>query len=93
MKMKMETETSYRYIVKKTGNAEPVIKGTRINVRDIVEQWKLGSDPEQITSIYPHLKLSQIFEALAYYQDNMKEIEKFITANKVPESQSGKALS
>jgi len=89
----MESKTSYRYIVKKAGNKEPVIKGTRISVRDIVEQWKLGSAPEEITSIYPHLKLSQIFEALAYYQDHMKEIEKFISANKVPEGQSGKALS
>lgn len=89
----MGTKTSYRYIVKKAGNKEPVIKGTRISVRDIVEQWKLGSAPEEITTIYSHLKLSQIFEALAYYQDNMKEIEKFISANKVPESQSGKALS
>ncbi|MGF1671621.1 MAG: DUF433 domain-containing protein [Balneolaceae bacterium] len=89
----MGTKTSYRYIVKKTGNKEPVINGTRISVRDIVEQWKLGSAPEEIITIYSHLKLSQIFEALAYYQDNMKEVEKFISDNKVPESQSGKALS
>jgi len=89
----METKTTYTHIVKKSGNKEPVIKGTRISVRDIVEQWKLGSAPEEIISVYPHLKLSQIFEALAYYQDNMKEIEKFISANKVSESQSGKALS
>ena len=89
----MVTKTSYRHIVKKAGNEEPIIKSTRISVRDIVEQWKLGSTPEQINTAYPHVKLSQIFEALAYYQDNMKEIEKFISANKVPESQSGKALS
>jgi len=89
----METKTAYRHIVKKSGSKEPIIKETRISVRDIVEQWKLGASAEEIPTIYPHLKLSQIFEALAYYQDNMKEIEKFITANKVSESQSGKSLS
>ncbi|MFA5804180.1 MAG: DUF433 domain-containing protein [Melioribacteraceae bacterium] len=89
----METRTSYKYIVKKTGNNEPTIEGTRISVRDIVEQWKLGSSPEEIISVYPHINLSRVFEALAYYQDNMSEVEHFININKVPENLSGKALS
>lgn len=88
----METKTAYRHIVKKAANNEPVIEGTRISVRDVVEQWRLGSTPEEITSIYPHINLSQIFEALAYYQDNMGEIEHFIELNKIPESISGKTL-
>lgn len=89
----METKTAYRYIVKQSGNSEPIIEGTRISVRDIVEQWRLGSSPEEITSAYPHLSLSQIFEALAYYQDNMSEVEHFIEINKVAESLSGKTIS
>ena len=89
----MDTKTAYKYIVKKSGNNEPVIEGTRICVRDIVEQWRLGTQPEEIASIYPHINLSHIFEALAYYQDNMGEIEHFININKVPENLSGKTLS
>lgn len=89
----METKTAYRYIVKKAGNNEPVIEGTRITVRDVVEQWRLGSNPEEVASIYPHISLSQVFEALAYYQDNMSEIEHFLEINKIPESVSGKAIS
>ena len=89
----METKTAFKYIVKKSRNNEPLIEGTQISVRDIVEQWRLGSTPEEIPSIYPHLNLSQIFEALAYYQDYMEEVEKFITLNKVPEGLSGKSLS
>ena len=89
----METKTAYKYIVKKSSNNEPIIEGSRISIRDIVEQWRLGSTPEEIPIIYPHLNLSQIFEALAYYQDNMEEVEKFIAQNKVPEGLSGKALS
>jgi len=89
----METKTAYKYIVKKSGSNEPIIEGTRISVRDIVEQWKIGSSPEEIPSVYPHINLSQVFESLAYYQDNMNEVEHFIKLNKIPENLSGKALS
>ena len=88
----METKTAYKYIVKKSGNNEPIIKSTRVSVRDIVEQWKLGSAPEELLSIYQHINLSQVFVALAYYQDNMDEIEHFININKIPKELSGKTL-
>lgn len=89
----METTTSYRYIIKKEGSQEPIIQGTRISVRDIVENWKMGFSPEEIPAMYPHITLAQVFEALAYYQDHKEEIEKFIGKNQVPEDLSGKALS
>lgn len=89
----METITSYRYIVRKTETQEPVIKGTRISVRDVVEQWKMGMSPDEIPSVYPHITLAQVFEALAYYQDNKEEIESFIGKNKISQSLSGKSLS
>lgn len=89
----METTTSYRYIIKKEGSQEPIIQGTRISVRDIVENWKMGFSPEEIPAMYPHITLAQVFEALAYYQDHKEEIEKFIAKNQVPEDLSGKALS
>lgn len=89
----MEIKTAFKYFVKKSANNEHVIEGTRIRVGDIVEQWRLGSAPEEITSIYPHLNLSQVFEALAYYQDSINEIGHFIKINKIPESSSGNNLS
>ncbi len=89
----METSTAYRYIVKRTDNYEPIIQHSRISVRDIVEQWRLGMSPEEIPYAYPHLTLAQVFEALAYYQDNKDEIESFIRDNRVPEILIGKPLS
>jgi uncharacterized protein (DUF433 family) len=89
----MSIKTSYRYIVKRTDSGEPIIEGTRISVRDIVEQWKLGTSPEEIPSIYPHITLSQVFEAIAYYLDNKNEIENYIEKNTIPENLSGKSLS
>jgi uncharacterized protein (DUF433 family) len=89
----METLTSYRYITIKPTTNEPIIQGTRISVRDVVEHWKMGASPEEIPIVYPHITLSQVFEALAYYQDNKEEIEMFIEKNYVPESLSGSPLS
>ena len=89
----METLTAYKYISIKSATSEPIIQGTRISVRDIVENWKMGMSPEEIPTIYPHISLAQVFEALAYYQDNKEEIEMFIEKNNVTESLSGTTLS
>ena len=89
----MEIQTTYKYIVKKSHTNEPIIQDTRISVRDIVEQWKMGVSPEEIPLQYPHITLSQVFEALAYYHDNKDEIESFIDKNKVPENLNGRSLS
>ncbi len=89
----MEVETKYRHIVKRKDTGEPRIAGTRIAVRNIVLQWKYGVSPEEMPLHYPHITLAQVFEALAYYQDNIEEIEKFIQINDIPESLSGTSLS
>jgi uncharacterized protein (DUF433 family) len=89
----METLTEYKYITKKAESGEPIIRGTRISVRDIVEQWRLGVAPEEIPQHYPHISLAKVFEALAYYQDNIEEVEHFIELNKVPEELIGTSLS
>jgi uncharacterized protein (DUF433 family) len=89
----MSTKTAYRHIVKRIDSGEPVIEGTRISVRDIVEQWKLGMSAEEIPSCYPHITLSQVFEALAYYLDNKDEIESYIKRNMIQENLSDQSLS
>ncbi|MER3524536.1 MAG: hypothetical protein C4326_10850 [Ignavibacteria bacterium] len=45
----VETTTSYKYIVRKEGSGEPIFQHTRIAVRDVVEQWKMGASPEEIS--------------------------------------------
>ena len=65
-------------------NGEPIIKGTRTSVRAIVERWKFGESPEEIVRKLPHLRLAQVFNALAYYDDHRDEIEHYITVNQVP---------
>ena len=47
------------------------IEGTRIKVIEVVlDKLAHGSSPEEIHFQYPHLSLSQIHGALAYYYDS-----------------------
>ena len=64
---------------------EPIIKDTRTPVRAIVEIWRLGTLPEDIPNHLPHLSLGQVFDALSYYSDHQKEIQKYIEENRVPD--------
>ena len=72
----------------KRGNAisrEPIIKGTRTPVRAIVELWRMGVAPEEVTRHLPHLTQAQVFDALSYYSDHTDEINRHIERNRVPD--------
>lgn len=67
-------------------NGEPVIKGTRTPVRAIVELYRMGVVPEEVPTHLPHLRMSQVFDALSYYSDHIDEINEYILRNKVEDS-------
>jgi uncharacterized protein (DUF433 family) len=73
------TKTEYVHIVRTSGvvGGEPRIAGHRIRVRDIVAARDLGGlAPEEIAaSVYPELTLTEVYSALAYYEDHRNEIE------------------
>ncbi|MCE2435893.1 MAG: DUF433 domain-containing protein [Candidatus Latescibacteria bacterium] len=51
------------------------IDGTRMTVNQIVMWYKQDYNPEEIADQYPHLTLSQVYTALAYYHANKEEVE------------------
>ena len=52
------------------------IADTKVKVIEIaVDKLAHGSSPEEIHFQYPHLSLSQIHAALAYYYDHQEELE------------------
>lgn len=57
----------------------PRIIGHRIRVQDIAI-WHdyMGMSPDEITSRYPTLTLSDVYAALAYYHDHFSEIRQHI---------------
>ena len=67
-------------------NGEPVLAGTSIPVRTIVEMWRLGMSVEEIHEGLPDLTLAQIFDALSFYQDNVAEINAYIERNRITDA-------
>ena len=77
--------TEHPYIVRdaRIGQGEPIIRGTGIRVRTLVEYWRVGTSPEGLLQHFPHLTLAQVFDALSYYQDHQEEINTLIAQNRV----------
>lgn len=60
-------------------NGVPLLSGTTMKVAELVmAQRAYGWSPEEIHFQYPHLALSQIHSALAYYWDHQDQIDRDI---------------
>ncbi len=62
-------------------NNSPIIIGTRTTVRSIITYYKDGLLPEEIIIKLPYLKLSEVYDAISFYYDNKKIIDKEIEEN------------
>jgi uncharacterized protein (DUF433 family) len=73
----------YRNIEKVPGRCggQPVIVGTRIRVAIILGCYRLGMTVEEIVQQYPHLKPSDVHDALAYAYEHLEEIEAGLAAD------------
>lgn len=80
----MATEIVHPYIIKNKdiGRGKPIIKGTRTRVANIVAYYKLGYTPEELKQAFPHLSLSQIYDALSFYHENQAQVDEEIEANR-----------
>lgn len=59
-------------------NGKAYINGTGFKVRMLVEEHLAGVSVEEMLREHPHLTLSQIYSALAYYHDHKQEIDQEI---------------
>jgi len=57
---------------------EPIIRGTRISVRHIIERVQAGQSVEDILAALSHLTAAQVYAALSYYYDHRPEIDRLI---------------
>ncbi len=57
---------------------DPLIRGTRITVRHIVERVQAGQSLEDILAALPHLNAAQIYDALSYYHDHQAEMDRLM---------------
>ena len=69
------TATGYKHIELNEENV-PIIAGTTMKVVELVTSHIVyGWSPEELHFQYPHVALSKIYSALAYYWDHKEEIE------------------
>ena len=62
---------------------EPVIVGTRFPVRSVVTNvYRLGLTPEEIVEGWPYLTLAHIHDALSFYHDHRRMIDRAIRENR-----------
>ena len=80
----VEKETKHPYIIrdKKICNGSPTVKGSRVRVIDIATEYELsGMTPDEIVDNHPHLRLSQVHDALSYYYENKRELDEHYKNN------------
>ncbi|MBI3914438.1 MAG: DUF433 domain-containing protein [Chloroflexi bacterium] len=77
--------TRHPYIVRVKGvcGGRPIIKGTRISVRDIAELYKRGETGDEIWQAYRRLKPAAVYDAISYYHDHQSAIEQEIRENRI----------
>ena len=54
------------------------IKGTRVGIEIVIEQFLKGADPREIQRLYPNLTLEQIYATITYYLFNKEKINAYI---------------
>jgi len=54
------------------------LKGTRIGIERILDDYELGTTPEEIVIRYPSLSLQQVYAAITYYLANRKAVDAYL---------------
>lgn len=79
MPLAQKIKIRHPYIVslKTHCGGSPVIAGTKFPVKSVVFYiLKQGMTPEELVKEFSHLTLPQIYDALSYYYENKKQIDK-----------------
>ncbi len=61
---------------------DPVVRGSDVKIREIVERHVMGDSMEDLQRWFPQLRLSQIHAALAYYYDHSEQIDALIRSRR-----------
>jgi len=76
-------DTQYKLIVLNEKGA-PIIAGTTMKVVELVmAQWAHGWSPEELQFQHPHLSMSQIHSALAYYWEHKDALDADIEQRRI----------
>lgn len=65
------------------------LKGTRIGIERILEDYELGTTPEEIVIRYPSLSLQQVYAAITYYLAKRKAVDDYLERVKQGQEEAG----
>lgn len=73
----MVTAAAYRHIASTPGirSGNPVVAGTRVAVHDVIGLTLTGESIEGVVKCFPNISRAQVYECLAYYEENKGEID------------------
>lgn len=73
----MELENYFEVL----NNQDIRIKGTRIGIEIVIEDFLEGASPEEIAVRYPSLSLEQVYASITYYLANRDKIDDYIRSS------------
>ena len=54
------------------------IKGTRVGIETVVDDYLEGASPEEIAARYRSLTLEQVYATITYYWHNQREVDAYL---------------
>ncbi len=54
------------------------IRGTRVGIETVLEDYHEGSSPEEIAARYRSLTLEQVYATITYYWRNQRQIDGYL---------------
>lgn len=54
------------------------IKGTRVGIETVLDDYLEGASPEEIAARYRTLTLEQVYATITYYLHNQKEVDEYL---------------
>jgi uncharacterized protein (DUF433 family) len=59
------------------------IKGTRIGIETVLEDYLEGTSPEEISARYRNLTLEQVYATILYYFSNRNNLDAYLEAGRL----------
>jgi uncharacterized protein (DUF433 family) len=75
------TDVLMRYVTSDPNilQGEPIVAGTIVTVRDIVQLWESGIQPKEMgVHLFNRVTVAQIFDALSFYADYPEQVNPWI---------------
>lgn len=72
----MQLESYFEFL----GEDDIRIRGTRVGIETVLEDYLEGSSPEEVAARYRSLSLEQVYATITYYWRNQSQVDGYLQA-------------